>query len=321
MSSYIGKVQIGSGDYILIGSTLYGECDTQAATAAKTVTLNSFDTVMNGVTIHVRFNNGNSATSGITLAVNTTGAINVRGNCVCEENEIVAFTYKQEEVSNVVQEYWQAERSVKIETANNILTKIDGQEVNVATKTYVDNKTGGLSGLTGAMHFRGITTTTMTDGRTTAVVTINNQSYTPESGDVVIYNNQEYVWVETDETNHTGYWELLGDEGSYLLASAVEETSVLNGVTLTAGTTPPVITLDTNATTVLTGISNASGDNAARAASAEVTGGILKITTGILQTFSSSSVTGVTSVTAGTAPSLTPNTINVLKNKTVNSGT
>jgi len=102
MSSYIGKVQIGSGDYILIGSTLYGECDTQAATAAKTVTLNSFDTVMNGVTIHVRFNNGNSATSGITLAVNTTGAINVRGNCVCEENEIVAFTYKQEEVSNVV---------------------------------------------------------------------------------------------------------------------------------------------------------------------------------------------------------------------------
>ena len=93
MSSYIGKVQVDSGDQILIGSTLYGTCSDSATTAAKTVTLSSFDTKMNGITIHVKFINGNTVTSGVTLAVGSVLAVPVTGNCVCQANEIIAFTY------------------------------------------------------------------------------------------------------------------------------------------------------------------------------------------------------------------------------------
>lgn len=80
-----------------------------------------------------------------------------------------------------------------------------------ATKKYVDDSIGGLSG---AMHFRGTTTTVMSDGLTTANVTINDETYTPTAGDVVLYSGAEYVWTGT-------LWELLGDESSYALASNV----------------------------------------------------------------------------------------------------
>lgn len=89
------------------------------------------------------------------------------------------------------------------------------------------------------------------------------------------------MWAETNASTHAGYWELLGDEGSYLYVNSVENTSVINGITFSAGTLPSV-TLDASSTSVLTGMSNASGDNAARVTSAEVTGGVLRITTGIL---------------------------------------
>lgn len=301
MSSYIGKVQVESGDYILIGSTLYGECDTQAATAAKTVTLASFDTVMDGITVNVRFNNGNSVLTGVTLAINTTDATPVRGNCICEANEIIAFTYKQEDASH---KYWQAERGVKIESANDIVTKIGGQEVNVATKTYVDNKTAGLSGLTGAMHFKGITTTEMTDGRTTAAVTINSSSYTPEAGDVVLYNSQEYVWVETNTSTHAGYWELLGDEGSYVLQTSQQTGSVGSASGWNAGSAP---TLGTEIPA-----DDITNWSAGSASSATVVGGILKLTNSVVPTltYTAKSIPNVTSV--GSVPSLTVTSTDVI---------
>ena len=73
---YIGKVNIGSTDY-LIGSTLYGTCDTAAATAAKVVTMSDFDTLLTGVTIHVKFTNSNTVASP-TLNVNGTGAKSIK---------------------------------------------------------------------------------------------------------------------------------------------------------------------------------------------------------------------------------------------------
>ncbi len=279
MSSYIGKVKIGSGDNVLVGSTLYGVCNTAAATAAKTVTLSDFDTKVGGVTVHVRFANGNSVTSSVTLAVGSTSAVNVVGNCVCNANDVVAFTYMQEKINNVDVERWYVNSNVVAATGDsNGTVKINGSNVSVAglgtaaytasgayataaqgtladnampksggtfsgaiygpavddtttsgalaTVDYVRSKTAGLSGLTGAMHFKGITTTEMTDGRTTAAITINGNSYTPEPGDVAIYNSQEYVWVETNASTHAGYWELLGDEGSYVLQSSQQTGSI-----------------------------------------------------------------------------------------------
>lgn len=93
-------------------------------------------------------------------------------------------------------------------------------DLHAATKKYVDDKTAGLSG---AMHFKGTTTTEMTDGRTTAAVTIGGSSYTPSSGDVVIYSDSEFVWTGSA-------WERLGRDSSWALDSAVIKKSEFTAV-------------------------------------------------------------------------------------------
>ena len=71
---YIGKIQDTAGNTQLVGSTLFGTCDTAAATMAKIVTCADFSELVTGVTIHVRFTNSHSATS-MSLNVNNTGTI------------------------------------------------------------------------------------------------------------------------------------------------------------------------------------------------------------------------------------------------------
>lgn len=73
--SYVGKVTAGGSTH-LVGSTLYGTCSTAAATAAKVVTCAAFDKLETGVTIHVKFDNSNTASTP-TLNVNSTGAKNI----------------------------------------------------------------------------------------------------------------------------------------------------------------------------------------------------------------------------------------------------
>lgn len=72
---YVGKVTTGDSTH-LVGSTLYGTCDTAAGTAAKVVTCGDFDALITGVTIHVKFTYANSVASP-TLNVNGTGAKNI----------------------------------------------------------------------------------------------------------------------------------------------------------------------------------------------------------------------------------------------------
>lgn len=71
---FAGQVETSGGAIHPIGSTLYGVCSSSASTAAKVVTLGNFDTLLTGVTIHVKFVNGNTAASP-TLNVNSTGDI------------------------------------------------------------------------------------------------------------------------------------------------------------------------------------------------------------------------------------------------------
>lgn len=347
---YISEVQIDGGDVLPVGSSLYGVCESLAPTAAKVVTLPNFNAEKNGVTVHVRFIYGNSAplSSPLTLKV---GAIdpypitNPGGSVAWSENAVISFTFDGIEkrwmvndgnVSTIAVEQTYIQNSSEaisgagvadalntlgsashVDTTQQIIES--GANANKTEHTivptvgaiteYVDNK---VSGITGAMHFVGRTTTTMSDGLTTATVIINGANYTPIAGDVVLSDDhQEYVWVVTNTSTGAGYWELLGDEGSYLYANQVENTSVVNGIQFSAGTFPSV-TLDDNATSVLTSVSNTS---AAKATSAEVTNGILRITTGILPQFNTGSVRGVTSVSNGVLPTLTPTTTEVLKTK------
>lgn len=59
-----------------ITSTLYGTCATAANEAAKVVVCTDFDTLLTGVTIRVKFSNGNTAANP-TININSTGAKSV----------------------------------------------------------------------------------------------------------------------------------------------------------------------------------------------------------------------------------------------------
>lgn len=99
--SYVGKVS-AAGDDHFVASTAYGTCATAAGTAAKVVVMDDFDTLLTGVTIHVLFQNSNTAESP-TLNVNNTGAkpiysvgITSPGTTPEESwyaNSIMTFTY------------------------------------------------------------------------------------------------------------------------------------------------------------------------------------------------------------------------------------
>jgi hypothetical protein len=63
------------------------------------------------------------------------------------------------------------------------------------------------------MSFRGTSSTAISDGATTSPINISGgSSLTPTNGDVVLYENYEYVWTGSA-------WERLGGDGSYALSS------------------------------------------------------------------------------------------------------
>lgn len=305
--SYIGKVQIdGSANEYLIGSSLYGVCSTSAiGDTTKIINLQSFDEFIHGITIHVKFVNGNTATNGLSLSINSVvkPVSNPGGSYSWSAGSVVSFTYDSSENSgNGAWLVNDSDSGVTLTVENtynsNSTNPISGQGVanaisglqlgdasqrdvddaiidsgndantNANTNTnvpttpavaqYINSK---LEGLSGALRFVGITTSVMTDESTTNQIQINSETYTAQPGDVVLYGNQEYVWIETNASTHTGYWELLGDESSYALKSDV--VSVVGSASL-------------------------SGSNA----SASVNSGILIITSGNL-TLNTTSVNAV----------------------------
>ena len=292
MSGYIGAVQVGAeGSPILIGSTLYGTCSTAASSANKQVVLASFDAEVRGVTIHVKFTNGNTATSNVTLQVGSINAYRVSGNCVCEAGDVIAFTFEDENNTKT----WRANHSIKIDTSNNIVTAISGQEVNLATQTYVDNKTAGLSGLTGAMHFK---------GSVNPLPSAADAFSTYDSGDVVLGpNNKEYVYNK-GATGAGSAWIELGDEGSYVLQTSQTTGSAISTVSLNTGTLPELG--DTIPADDITDW------DAGTASSATITNGVLVLTNSTAPTlaYTPKAIPNVTSV--GTLPSLSSSSASVI---------
>lgn len=103
MNTYIGKVQIGS-QQASVGSTLYGVCSSLANANNKQVTLPDFDNDIHGVTVYVKFNHGNSVSSGVKLQVGGTSAHNVLGDCICKDGEILEFTMDRTNTSGNITE-------------------------------------------------------------------------------------------------------------------------------------------------------------------------------------------------------------------------
>ncbi len=94
-----------------------------------------------------------------------------------------------------------------------------------ATTAYVDN---AISNIPDPMHFKGVTTTPLTDGSTTNTIVIEGNNYNAKSGDVVLYDGLEFVWTGTQSAGH---WVKFGDESSY----ALKTTTVSGDDGLTGG--------------------------------------------------------------------------------------
>lgn len=235
MSTYIGGVEV-AGNSVLIGSTLYGICTTSANGLNKQVILDNFDSFLHGVTVQVRFIYGNNILDNLTLQVGTTTAQPITGNCICNANDVIAFTLEDSGNNSY---YWRANQSIKIDsyvdnTSNStIITKIAGQEVNIATQSYVDYKTAGMSGLEGAMHFKG----TVNEDPTSAA--FNTHSFSDyDYGDVILGpNNKEYIYNKGNTISNSS-WREVGDEGSYVLKTSQTSERIGSASDWDAGSAP-----------------------------------------------------------------------------------
>ena len=89
----------------------------------------------------------------------------------------------------------------------------------LATTEFVKTSVAGLSG---AMHFRGTTTSAIVDGSTTNPIVIDSSNYTAAAGDVVLReitsgNIFEYVWTGSA-------WEMLGRDDNFKVAQTAVDT-------------------------------------------------------------------------------------------------
>lgn len=101
--------------------------------------------------------------------------------------------------------------------ANSSIT-IAGNSVSLGGSLAASTLVNSL-GLSKAMSFRGITTTALTDGTTTNPITMSDGNLTAAAGDVVIYDQYEFVWTGSA-------WERLGGDSSYKISqSAVAKPS------------------------------------------------------------------------------------------------
>ena len=402
MASYIAQVNIG-GTLYPVGSSLYGTCATEAATATKTATVNGFDTLTTGVTVFIKFTYANTSSTAAKLGINSTAAkeIHIKGKSTTsfdfspwDANEIVAFTYDGT-YWNLISgldtntEYsWMANSDVAtnaftdedakvispkvLGTAINnkisaldvssisgtgtgktlkTLSETDGKiaatfqdisitksqvsdlgtigqaaaknvdtiisdgstSTNVPTSAAVVNYVeSSVAGLTGAMHFIGVTSTQLEDGDTTASIYITDSTTgldvetTPDAGDVVIYNNKEFVWTGSS-------WELLGDEGSYALKTSTTHVGSASSWNAGSATTltktdvsiPNVTSVGTAPALTKSNVSIPNVVSAGSATTASVASGTLTITNGSAPTLGNAiSATRIDSWSAGAAPTL-----------------
>ena len=115
-----------------------------------------------------------------------------------------------------------------------------------AADDSINNSINNLkSNLTGAMHYVGVTTTPITDGKRfsynpasqtedPSVIDISGHKYKPKSGDVVIYQNKEFVaTVSFTDTIKNVTWNEFGSTGS-LKALAFKDSA--SGTVTPSGT-------------------------------------------------------------------------------------
>lgn len=117
----------------------------------------------------------------------------------------------------------------------------DIKQITTPNGNVYDLRDSRVDNLEGFTKYLGKTTTPLSDGSTTNPITINGESVTAESGDIVLYGNGEFIFDGTT-------WAAFGDLGA-LGNLAYKDTVVVSA---------PTISLKTaGATTPITGVTNA----------------------------------------------------------------
>ena len=102
---------------------------------------------------------------------------------------------------------------------------------------------------TGAMHYAGVTTTALANGSSASPIKINEADYTPSNGDVVIYEQLEFVWSTSDKK-----WHEFGSTGS--LKGLAFKDSASASYTPAGSVSAPTVTVAVNTAKVapITGV-------------------------------------------------------------------
>ena len=108
-------------------------------------------------------------------------------------------------------------REAVVEVIKNLENEADRQDIKIEE---IEKRIS--EEVSSSIHFRGVTTTALTDGADTNPIVVNGESFTAVSGDVVIDNNdahnkgQEYIFDGT-------YWRAYGDVSDYVLTSVFND--------------------------------------------------------------------------------------------------
>lgn len=95
--AYFGKIKVDNTEY-LVGSSLFGKCNSNSTDTLKRVDSGllgtTFDELIAGITVNIQFVRGNTVES-VNLKIGSTTMLPVHGNCKCNENAVLSFTYGQ----------------------------------------------------------------------------------------------------------------------------------------------------------------------------------------------------------------------------------
>ena len=147
-----------------------------------------------------------------TTGKNVIGAQNATSNSKQSTNGNVYLTHVDGTTAKSTHQIKGSGKVTVTSDANGNIT-IDGAKTTLAD-LELDN----------IMHYLGASSTAITDGGS-ETPTISNVAVTPKAGDVVLYDNKEFIY------NASNKWELFGDEGSYVLKTR----SINTGAGLTGG--------------------------------------------------------------------------------------
>lgn len=154
-----------------IGSNLYGTCSTASGTATKTVSMPDFNVLVEGVTIHVYFENDNTADNA-TLKVGSTAAKPIKHNGQAggswDAGGFISFTYYN---GSWIQNDITIAGVTYTFTINDHTMTISGSDGSTQTITLPDNNTTYTLSKSGSTI-----TLTGSDGSTTSV-TDDNTTY------------------------------------------------------------------------------------------------------------------------------------------------